>query len=208
MEEANLFSKIGFSYQDVMFDITRVSFILNVRLSNNRPKSVSNSLSITEMAVIIEILCDDVIPWEDGGYLSTSFLLHPFKILHNIFAFNVHPRRGNRSDLTPYIANVLYHVATSVKLCLPSLIVGSIVRFWFSPGRPTTACPFGTLITTITKSCEIPLPASEKPEFHAPFGKDHLAQMRLPSPENQRHQGPTSRNDPIQEGEHAEEHPS
>eukprot|EP00268_Persea_americana_P032863 TRINITY_DN32491_c0_g1_i3.p1 TRINITY_DN32491_c0_g1~~TRINITY_DN32491_c0_g1_i3.p1 ORF type:complete len:289 (-),score=57.56 TRINITY_DN32491_c0_g1_i3:424-1290(-) len=208
MDEANLFFKIGFSDQDVMFDVTRVSSILNVRLPNNGPKSVSDSLSIAKMTVITETLCGAVIPWEDGGYLSAFFLLPLFKILHNIFTFNVYPRRGNRSDLTPYMANVLYHVATGVKLCLPSLIVGSIVRFWFSPGRPTTACPFGTLITAIAKSCGIPLPAIEKPEFHALLGKGHLAQARLPSPENQRHQASTSLNDPIQEGEHAEEHPS
>ncbi|XXG73216.1 hypothetical protein AAC387_Pa07g2174 [Persea americana] len=208
MDEANLFFKIRFSDQDFMFDVTRVSSILNVHPSNNGPKSVSDSLSAAEMVVITETLCGDVIPWEDGGYLLASFLLPPFKILHNLFTFNVYPRSRNRSDLTPYMANVLYHVATGVKLCLPSLIVGSIVRFWFSPGRPTIACPFGTLMTTIAKSCEIPLPANEKPEFHAPFGKVHLAQMRIPSPEIQRHQGSTSRNDPIQEEEHADEQPS
>ncbi|KAJ8644448.1 hypothetical protein MRB53_006196 [Persea americana] len=115
MDEANLFFKIGFSDQDVMFDVTRVSSILNVRLPNNGPKSVSDSLSIAKMTVITETLCGAVIPWED---------------------------------------------------------------------------------------------AIEKPEFHALLGKGHLAQARLPSPENQRHQASTSLNDPIQEGEHAEEHPS
>ncbi|KAJ8630340.1 hypothetical protein MRB53_023663 [Persea americana] len=102
MDEANLFFKIGFSDQDFMFDVTRVSSILNVHPSNNGPKSVSDSLSAVEMVVITETLCGDVIPWEDV----------------------------------------------------------------------------------------------------------HLAQMRIPSPEIQRHQGSTSRNDPIQEEEHADEQPS
>ena len=56
MDEANLFFKIGFSDQDVMFDVTRVSSILNVRASNNGPKSVSDSLFVAEMAVITETL--------------------------------------------------------------------------------------------------------------------------------------------------------
>lgn len=87
--------------------------------------------------------------------------------MHNIFTFNAYPRKGNHSDLTPCKANVLYHVATGVRIYLSSLIIGSIVHFLLSPGFPSNPCPFGTLMSTITMSYQIPISAIEKPKYHA-----------------------------------------
>lgn len=139
--------KVKFSDQEILFSLAWISSIIGVPTNDWGRKSIKETLSKAERRMITKTNCSHVVPWVEGYFLQASSFLPPFRMLHGIFIFNLYPRRGNRSNLTPHMANVLYLVATRVPACLPSLICGTIVNSWHGPGR--NACSFGSLLTNI-----------------------------------------------------------
>ena len=168
---------IAFQNKVVTVDPDRISSIMNVPVNPNGLSMVSDTLTEAEKDQATIVLCGHSVKWNPKNFLPLGSLIPKYRLLHHLFTFNVYPRKGNRTELTAYMVNVLSKVVTGVQMCLPSLICRTIVRFHLSTASKP-AIPFGFLLSQIARSLGILRP-NEPPIFHAPFGPTNLTQMNL-----------------------------
>ena len=78
------------------------------------------------------------------------------------------------------MANILHKVATSVPMCLLSVILYHII--WVITGSQQCVAPFGFLITQLARSYGVVAPALERPEPSTFFNKTNILLMKLIPP--------------------------
>lgn len=124
---------IGFT-DDYQTTITpkRIASIMNIN-SSSRISYIFYTLTEDERERAIVALCGFPARWNNRkNHLPLSSLLPIYHILHNIFTYNVYPRKGNRIELTSYMVNLLYHVHCTRPVCFASLIYQIIIKFHYS----------------------------------------------------------------------------
>ncbi|XXG89486.1 hypothetical protein AAC387_Pa12g1467 [Persea americana] len=169
---------VAFRNQVVTIDPDRISSVMNIPVCENGLTMVADTLTEAEKAEATLRLCGFNAEWNrKKNFLPLGSLIPKYRLLHNLFTFNVYPRKGNRTELTAYMVNILHKVITGVPICLPSLICRTIVRFHLS-NATKTAAPFGFLMTQLARSYGVPRP-TDTPLSHAPFGRANLIQMNL-----------------------------
>lgn len=121
-------------------------------------------------------LCRNEAPWKNNNALQMSLLFPQFRVLHGVCTSNVYPRKGNKTEFTPCMANILYHVGTGKLTCLPSLICSHSIQFVMHRGH--SAHPLGHLMSKIASLLRLPLPEREM-EIVPPFNIFNLNRMKL-----------------------------
>ncbi|XP_058108228.1 uncharacterized protein LOC131251495 isoform X2 [Magnolia sinica] len=116
------------------------------------------------------------VAWFQGNALRASEMTAQFRILHLIFVSNVYPRLGNRSELTPFMAETLYRVGIHQPMCLPSLIMRQIIYVLTS--SHSLALPFGNLICKLARECGLPA-TSERPILKKMIDLLSIRRMKL-----------------------------
>lgn len=129
--------------------------------------SVSHSIS----------LCGMPIEWKLRNCLPFTTLYPSLRFLHRIFTTLLYPRKGNRTNLTPLMVQILYLVALRISTCLRSLICFHTCHFANRPGH--CAYSFASLMTYIaTEVFGLLLPKKEV-QLIRPFSSYKVGKMNL-----------------------------
>lgn len=155
----------------------RIGSILNVPHDPHAIQFVSDSIS-KEKVEVNNLICGFQAAWDHAkNFLRHKNLQVYLHVVHNIFTFNVYPRKGNQTELTAYMENILVNAVSGHCMCLPSIICRTIIHFSLAQTKKGSA-PFGCLMTALALSLNIPIP-NEKPEILLAFDVAHLHQMNL-----------------------------
>lgn len=99
---------ISFVDRDEMITPGRIGSIIGVTCTPNGITTVFDTLSEEERSRATFNLCGFHSIWDARKQHLTLFSLFPiYRIIHNIFTFNVYPRMGNRTKLTAYMVSIL-----------------------------------------------------------------------------------------------------
>lgn len=150
---------------------SHISSLNGVPLCPGGLKSIDDSVPDSERLWVTEKLCGVFVEWIGGNALRASEFLPKFRLLHQVFLFNVYPRKGNRGDLTPLMINTLIAVDAKQNIYLTSIICRTIIDHWSCKGH--SAAPFGYLMSELAKKLGVPIP-DEETVHHNPLNRTSL----------------------------------
>lgn len=170
---------ISFLDRDEVVTPEKIGSIMGIPCSQNAITFVTDSPSESEKTQATRDICGFDCQWDNKKHhLTLNSLIPLYRIIHQLFTYNVYPRGGNRTELTPYMVNLLSKVVTRTPICLPSIICHTIIKFHNNPTQKN-AIPFGFLMTQLALSFGLQVPHGENPISKAPFSITNLKQMNL-----------------------------
>ena len=138
---------LSFVDRDEIITSKRIGSIIGVPVTPNGVTSIPDSLIEEERRKATHDLCSFHSTWDPRKHHLTLFSLFPiYRVIHNIFTYNVYPRSGNRTELTAYMVSILSKVVTRTSICLQSLICHTIIKFHSSMVQKN-AIHFGYFMT-------------------------------------------------------------
>ena len=139
---ANSFT-VRFSNGEEVVTTEKISSVMGIPRSNGS-KFISEVLPFDERDSVTQVLCGKYVKWFAKNYLPAYSLIPPLRIIHIIFTHCIYLRKGNRIEVTPYMANVLYEIVTGVPMCLLSVVMHH--NIWVTTCSQPCAAPLGWLL--------------------------------------------------------------
>ena len=98
---------VAFRNQVVTIDPDRISSIMNIPVNENGLSMVTDTLTEAEKSETTLRLCGYNAEWNrKKNFLPLAALIPKYRVLYNLFTFNVYPHKGNMTELTSYMVNV------------------------------------------------------------------------------------------------------
>ena len=118
---------IRFLHGEEVVTVDKISSIMGIP-SSDGPRFIYEILPLDERESVTSALCGKPENWSAKNCLQASSIIPSLRIIHSIFTHSIYPRKGNRTEVPPYMANILFNVISGVPMCLPSVIMHHIIR--------------------------------------------------------------------------------